>query len=238
MHVRFHVLEVGATSTATLFAIRHNAGHLICDGNGAVILAASLTDADVQRRKLPSSAVSRVVALVPEPDVRDGGVFPDALVPPLTSLLSAAVAALGGAPPFDLDVLASNIEDRINARLEQREVERQARMSERLEEVRRNLIEHMTEMGVATVAPPSQEAMSEIADTLATRLQVESQSGPVYAEPVADPLATQIEPNVLVEPERQLAPATEGPLAEGTLTVEAPQMELRERPDPKPRKRR
>lgn len=72
MHVRFHILPASAAPSASLFALRHNAGHLLRDGDGKVILCLDAEAAERERRRNSASApVSYVVALVPESDVRE-----------------------------------------------------------------------------------------------------------------------------------------------------------------------
>ncbi len=72
MHIRVHILPAAAAPTASLFALRHSAGHLLRDGDGKVILCATAEDAERERRRNSASApVSYIVALVAESDVRE-----------------------------------------------------------------------------------------------------------------------------------------------------------------------
>lgn len=97
MFVRFHLLELGAAPSAKLFAIRHAQGHLVRDGDGAVVIGTDVVELDKRRRALNVATVAHIVALVPESDVREGeaaSLVPDALVSPLAALLDVATVAL------------------------------------------------------------------------------------------------------------------------------------------------
>ena len=96
MHVRFHILPASAAPGATLFALRHNAGHLLRDGDGKVILCPDVETAERERRRNSASApVSYVVALVPESDVREVDAM-ERLAEALAKRLGPDAAPTGG----------------------------------------------------------------------------------------------------------------------------------------------
>ena len=97
MFVRLHLIEPAAAPAARLFAIRHAQGHLVRDGDGAVVIGTDAIEIDKRRRALNVATVASVVALVPEGDVREGeatSLVPDVLVGPLAAFLDVATVAL------------------------------------------------------------------------------------------------------------------------------------------------
>lgn len=112
MFVRLHLIEPAAAPAARLFAIRHSQGHLVRDGDGAVVIGTDVVELDKRRRALNVATVAHIVALVPESDVREGeatSLVPDALVAPLAALLDVGQKALARhmrvEPPLTLDDL-------------------------------------------------------------------------------------------------------------------------------------
>lgn len=96
MHVRFHILPASAAPGASLFALRHNAGHLLRDGDGKVILCHDVEAAERERRRNSASApVSYVVALVPESDVREVDAM-ERLAEALVKMLGLDTTPTGG----------------------------------------------------------------------------------------------------------------------------------------------
>lgn len=105
MHVRFHILPASAAPGATLFALRHNAGHLLRDGDGKVILCSDVETAERERRRNSASApVSYVVALVPESDVREVDTM-ERLAEALVKRLAPDTTPTGGDVQSDADPL-------------------------------------------------------------------------------------------------------------------------------------
>lgn len=105
MHVRFHIIPASAAPGASLFALRHSAGHLLRDGDGKVILCPDVEAAERERRRNSASApVSYVVALVPESDVREVDAM-ERLAEALAKRLVPDVAPTGGDVQSDADPL-------------------------------------------------------------------------------------------------------------------------------------
>ena len=105
MHVRFHILPASAAPSASLFALRHNAGHLLRDGDGKVILCLDAEAAERERRRNSASApVSYVVALVPESDVREADAA-ERLAEALVKMLRLDATPTGGDVQSDADPL-------------------------------------------------------------------------------------------------------------------------------------
>lgn len=212
MFVRFHLLELAAAPAAKLFAIRHVQGHLVRDGDGAVIIGSDKDELDKRRRALNVATVAHVAALVPESDVREGEgapLVPDALVGPLAAFLNVATVALARyvSPPTldDLRVLAYDMGFELTPRVR---------------------------------TAPTAEAMEALAETIAERIaarSAEAQIAPVQEEPLPDAptnaeleLAAQVEaPMHALTPPEGVADQT-GPLvaievAEGeTATLSVP----------------